>query len=201
MSSQCGAAMPNNVSHRMKCRFIHWMAENIPWYIMYAIFSVFSHMGLFYLLTYACLLAGSIGHRPRNATVFCPWPSSPFLSWCIPSPSFLFPCLFARCFVAYLFVSSLGGSMGWLDGWWCLVVSWVYVLSTSIFSSLFHFLWVVAWSFSRVTVLGVWKLSDMTPTVGHVVWSLSSISCHLQSTQLKLERWMHIVDRFISGQL
>ena len=64
-----------------------------------------------YLLTYACLLAGSIGHRPRNATVFCPWPSSPFLSWCIPSPSFLFPCLFARCFVAYLFVSSLGGSM------------------------------------------------------------------------------------------
>ena len=100
----------------------------------------------YYLLTYA----GSIGHRPRNATVYCPWPSSQFHSWCIPSPSFLFPCLFARCFVAYLFVSSLGGSMWWLDGWWCLVVSWVYVLSTSIFSSLFHFLWVVAWSFSRV---------------------------------------------------
>ena len=109
-----------------------------------------SHKLLTYLLTYAWLLAGSIGHRPRNATVFCPWPSSPFLSWCIPSPSFLFLCLFARCFVAYLFVSSLGGSMWWLDGWWCLVVSWVYVLSTSIFSSLFHFLWVVAWSFSRV---------------------------------------------------
>ena len=46
-----------------------------------------------YLLTYACLLAGSIGHRLRNATVFCPWPSSQFLSWCIPSPSFLFPSL------------------------------------------------------------------------------------------------------------
>ena len=105
-----------------------------------------------YILTYLCLFARweHIGHRLRNATVFCPWPSSPFLSWCIPSPSFLFPCLFARCFVAYLFVSSLGGSMWWLDGWWCLVVSWVYVLSTSIFSSLFHFLWVVAWSFSRV---------------------------------------------------
>ena len=27
--------------------------------------------------TYACLLAGSIGHQPRKATVFCPWPSSP----------------------------------------------------------------------------------------------------------------------------
>ena len=64
-----------------------------------------------HLLTYALLLAGSIGHRPKNATVFCPWPSSPFLSWCIPSPLFLFPCLFARCFVPYLFYSSLGGSM------------------------------------------------------------------------------------------
>ena len=85
--------------------------------------------------------------------VFCPSPSSPFLSWCIPSPSFLFPCLFSRCFVAYLFVPSLGGSMWWLGGWWCLVVSWVYVLSTSIFSSLFHFLWVVAWSFFQSVVL------------------------------------------------
>ena len=28
-----------------------------------------------YLVTYACLLAGSIGHRQWNATVFCPWPS------------------------------------------------------------------------------------------------------------------------------
>ena len=46
-----------------------------------------------YLLIYACLLAGSIGHRPRNATIFCPWLSSPFLSWCIPYPSLLFPCL------------------------------------------------------------------------------------------------------------
>ena len=64
-----------------------------------------------YLFYYACLLAGSIGHQSRNATVFCPWPSSPFLSWCIPSPFYLFPCLFARCFVAYLFASSLGGSM------------------------------------------------------------------------------------------
>ena len=29
------------------------------------------------LVTYACLLAGSIyiGHRQWNATVFCPWPS------------------------------------------------------------------------------------------------------------------------------
>ena len=35
------------------------------------------------LCCYNCLLAGSIGHRPRNATDFCPWPSSPFLSWCI----------------------------------------------------------------------------------------------------------------------
>ena len=61
-----------------------------------------SHSAHNYLLTY-----GSIGHRPRNATVFCPWPSSPFLSWCIPSPSFLFPCFFARCFVAYLFGVSL----------------------------------------------------------------------------------------------
>ena len=55
------------------------------------------------LTTYVCLLAGSIGHRPRNATVFCQWPSSPFLSCCIPSPLFLFPCLSARCFVADLF--------------------------------------------------------------------------------------------------
>ena len=45
------------------------------------------------LLTYAFSLAGSIGHQPRNATVFCPWPSSPSLSWCIPSPLFLFLCL------------------------------------------------------------------------------------------------------------
>ena len=28
-----------------------------------------------YLVTYACLLAGSIGHRQWNATVFRPWPS------------------------------------------------------------------------------------------------------------------------------
>ena len=29
---------------------------------------------------YACLLAGSIGHRPRNATVVCLSPPSPSLS-------------------------------------------------------------------------------------------------------------------------
>ena len=45
------------------------------------------------VLTYTFMLTGSIGHRPRNATVFCPWPSSPFLSWCIPLPLFLFLCL------------------------------------------------------------------------------------------------------------
>ena len=33
---------------------------------------------------------------------------------------------------------------------WFLLVSRVYVLSTSILSSLCNFLWVVAWSFSRV---------------------------------------------------
>ena len=90
------------------------------------------------ILTYACLLAGSIGHRPKNATVFCSWPCCPFLSSC--SPSLLFPFLypFARCFVGYLFASSLRGSMWWLDGWWFLKVSWVYVLSTSICSSSFH---------------------------------------------------------------
>ena len=50
------------------------------------------------LLTYLCLFsAGNIGHRPRNATVFCPWPSSPFLSWCIPSLLFLFLCLLSLC--------------------------------------------------------------------------------------------------------
>ena len=38
-----------------------------------------------YLLTYACLLAGRTGHRPKTATVFRPWPSSPSLSWCKPS--------------------------------------------------------------------------------------------------------------------
>ena len=74
-----------------------------------------------YLLTYAFSLAGSIGLRPRNATVFCLWPSSPFLSWCIPSPLFLFPCLSAKCFVAYLFSSSLGVPRDGLTGdgfWW-----------------------------------------------------------------------------------
>ena len=58
-----------------------------------------------YLLTSACLLAWSIGHWPRN--VFCPGPSSPSLS---PGVNhLLFPfCVSARCFVAYLFASSLG---------------------------------------------------------------------------------------------
>ena len=72
------------------------------------------------LLTYACLFAENIGQRPKNATVFYPWPNSPFLSWCIPSPSFHFPCLFARCFVAYLFASSLGVPCDSLtgDGFW-----------------------------------------------------------------------------------
>ena len=64
-----------------------------------------------YLLTFAFSLARSIGHRLRNATVFCQWPPSPFLSWCTPSPLYLLPCLFDRCFVASLFSSSLGGSM------------------------------------------------------------------------------------------
>ena len=45
------------------------------------------------LPTYACLLAWSIGHRQRSATVFFPWPSSPSLSFC-----FLFcvslPCVY-----------------------------------------------------------------------------------------------------------
>ena len=50
------------------------------------------------VLTYACLLAGIIGHRPRNATVSCPWPSSPSLSWCNPFLLFPFLCLFGRCF-------------------------------------------------------------------------------------------------------
>ena len=65
---------------------------------------------------YACLLAGSIAHRLRNAAVFCPWPSSPSLYWC--NPSLLFPllCLFARCFVAYIFVSSLGVPCDGLTG-------------------------------------------------------------------------------------
>ena len=68
----------------------------------------------------AYLLYACIGHRPRNATVFCQWPSSPFLSWCLASPLFLFPYLFARCFVAYLFSSSLGGPCDGLmgDGFW-----------------------------------------------------------------------------------
>ena len=61
--------------------------------------------------TFAFSLARSIGHRLRNATVFCLWPSSPFLSRCTPSLLYLFLCLSARCFVAYLFFSSLGGSM------------------------------------------------------------------------------------------
>ena len=43
-----------------------------------------------YVLTYAFSLAGSIGHRPRNATIFCQWPSSPFISWCIPYLCFFF---------------------------------------------------------------------------------------------------------------
>ena len=71
------------------------------------IFRYFSYL----LLTYAFSLARSIGHRLRNATVFCLWPSSPFLSRCTPSLLYLFLCLSARCFVAYLFFSSLGGSM------------------------------------------------------------------------------------------
>ena len=90
--------------------------------------------------SYLCLLIVSIGHRPKNATVFCPWPSSPSLSWCNPSILFLSLYFFARCIMTYLFASSLRGSMWWLDGLWFLEVSWVCVLSTSIFSSWFHFL-------------------------------------------------------------
>ena len=116
---------------------------------MYQVFCIsFCYSGYFmlqripvslYLLTCAFSLAGSIGHRPRNATVFCPWPSSPSLSWCIPSPLFLFPCLSARCFVAYLFSSSLVGSMGWLDGWLFLVVTWVCPIHL-------HFLFFISFS-------------------------------------------------------
>ena len=46
-----------------------------------------------YLLTYACVPAGSTGHRPRNTTVFCWCPS---FSRCISSPLFLLLCFLAR---------------------------------------------------------------------------------------------------------
>ena len=51
----------------------------------------------------ACLLAGNIDHRLRNATVVCLWPSSQSLSWCIPYPLDLTLCLFAWYFVSFLF--------------------------------------------------------------------------------------------------
>ena len=96
----------------------------------------------------ACLLAGNIGHRPRNAIVFCPWSTSPFLSWCIPSPLFLFPCLSARCFVAYLFASSLGVPRLTGDGFCWFPECMFYPPPFCLLY--FIFLWVVAWSFSRV---------------------------------------------------
>ena len=57
------------------------------------------------------LLAGNIDHRPRNANLFCPWSSSPSLSWCKHSLLFLSVYLFGKCFVAYAFASPLTGSM------------------------------------------------------------------------------------------
>jgi len=93
--------------------------------------SMFLFMTLHCHLSFSCLLAGSISHRPRHATAFCPWPSSPSLSCCNPSLLFLSLYLFASCFVAYLFASTLRGSMWWLNGWWFLEVSWLCVLSIS----------------------------------------------------------------------
>ena len=94
-----------------------------------------------------------IGHRPRNATVVCLWPSSLSLSWCIPSPLFLFPCLFARCFIVSppsLRLFPRVSMWWWLDMWWFLEISWACVQYTSNFSSLFSFLWVIVWPISRV---------------------------------------------------
>ena len=54
---------------------------DLEWHWHTAVTQIQCYHTYLYLLTYARLLAGSIGHRPRNATVFCSWPSSPFLSW------------------------------------------------------------------------------------------------------------------------
>ena len=81
------------------------------------------------LLTY--MLAGSLGHRPRNVIVFCLWPCSPSLYWWILSPLFLFLllCQVFRGLPLRLF------SWGFhVIAWLVMVleVSWVCVLSTSI---------------------------------------------------------------------
>ena len=93
-------------------------------------------MSSFFL--YAFSLARSIGHRLRNATVFCLWPSSPFLSRCTPSLLYLFLCLSARCFVAYLFFSSLGVVFGTLSVHFkCSILRRHLLMKVCIFFSVF----------------------------------------------------------------
>ena len=63
--------------------------------------------------TYLCLFARlEHMHRQMNVTVVCLWPSSPSLSWCIPSILSPFLCLFPKCSLASLFASSLGTKQG-----------------------------------------------------------------------------------------
>ena len=76
------------------------------------------HDGILYPTTYLCLFV-CLGrmHRQMNVTVDCPLPSSPSLSWCIPSLLFPFLCLFPRCSLASLFASSLGTWQGSFPHW------------------------------------------------------------------------------------
>ena len=53
------------------------LSEPVGLYTLKSVYIYYKHVvyvGQAYLLqvTYACLLTESIGHRPRNATVFCP---------------------------------------------------------------------------------------------------------------------------------
>ena len=61
-----------------------------------------------YLLTYARLLAGSMGHRSKLSTRSCAATWFQFSARCTPSSSLPTPHLAARCFLAVLFSSSLG---------------------------------------------------------------------------------------------
>ena len=59
---------------------------------------------------YARLLAGSMGNRSKLSTGSCAAPWLQFPARCTPSSSLPTPRLAARCFLAVLFSSSLGGS-------------------------------------------------------------------------------------------
>ena len=61
-----------------------------------------------YLLTYARLLAGSMGHRWELSTGSCAAPWLQYPARCTPSSSLPTPRLAARCLLAVLFSSFLG---------------------------------------------------------------------------------------------